>query len=208
MGLRQRFVGLRQPWQSGHAPLVIPVVLIVVITVVDILVPAYVHLGPLLVIASAITASFAGPLLTGVIGALAVAAQAFTGWHFGVLFSRNVMVHVLALAVLSSLIVFFCVVRKQHRRRPAQVRSVAEAAQHVLSWPLPDRPGPLQQDGTFCPFVERAARWTERDLLAHTGACLDAASLIAIRRMPTRHAGHHHGKPVSRASEPRSWNRM
>ncbi|MFF3465938.1 SpoIIE family protein phosphatase [Streptomyces sp. NPDC002619] len=256
----------------------IPVVLIVVITVVDILVPADVHLGPLLIIASAISASFAGPLLTGVIEVLAVAAQAFFGWHFGVLFSRNVMVQVLALAVLSSLIVFFCVVRKQHRRRPAQVRSVAEAAQHALLWPLPDRPGPMQvaclylaaedeariggdlyaapplglgsgpadctldlfsfeagdtlllhtdgvveardQDGTFYLFTERAAQWTDntpetllhllrRDLLAPTGGRLDDdAALIAIRRMHTRHAGRHHGKPVPRASELRSWNQM
>ncbi|MER7688070.1 hypothetical protein [Streptomyces sp. NPDC097610] len=218
-----------------------PVVLIVVITVVDILVPAPVHLGPLLVIASAMTASCAGPLLTGAIGALAVAAQAFIGWHFGVLFSRNV---------------FLCVVRKRHRRRPAQVRSVAEAAQHVLLWPLPDRPGPLQvaclylvaedeaqiggdlypapplgiglgpadhtldlssfeagdtlllctdgflpdtdgvvevrdQDGAFCPFVERAARWTDdipvtllhhlrRDLLAHSPCCARASCGVGI----------------------------
>jgi len=71
--------GLRQSWQSSHALLVIPIVLIVVLTVVDQLVPADIHLGPLLVIAPAITASFAGPRLTGLIGFLAVAAQAYIG---------------------------------------------------------------------------------------------------------------------------------
>ncbi|MFE1771025.1 PP2C family protein-serine/threonine phosphatase [Streptomyces sp. NPDC059008] len=141
---RQRFAGLWQPWQSSHALLLIPLVLIVVITVVDLLVPADVHLGPLLVIAPAITASFAGPRLTGVVGGLAVAAQAFIGWHFGVLFSRNVMVQILALAVLSFLIVCFCVVRERRRKELDQVRSVAEAAQHVLLWPLPEQLGPLQ----------------------------------------------------------------
>ncbi|BCK66435.1 hypothetical protein Srufu_003880 [Streptomyces libani subsp. rufus] len=75
---------------------------------------------------------------------MAVAAQAFIGWHFGVLSSRNVMVQVLALAVLSCLIVFFCVVRERHRRQLAQVRPVAEAAQHVLLWPLPELIGPLR----------------------------------------------------------------
>ncbi|MER5824438.1 hypothetical protein ABT086_19830 [Streptomyces mirabilis] len=40
VGFRQRLADLRRPWQSGHALLVIPVVLIVVITMVDILVPA------------------------------------------------------------------------------------------------------------------------------------------------------------------------
>lgn len=68
---QRRFAGLRQPWQSSHALLVIPVVLILVITVVDIHAPPDVHLGPALVIAPAITASFAGPRLTGFIGGLA-----------------------------------------------------------------------------------------------------------------------------------------
>ncbi|MEV8561758.1 PP2C family protein-serine/threonine phosphatase [Streptomyces sp. NPDC051917] len=135
---------MRQLWQSSHTLLVIPIVLIVVITVVDQLVPADVHLGPLLVIAPAITASFAGPWLTGLVGFLAVGAQAYIGWHFGVLFSRNVLVQLLALAVLSAMIVFFCVVRERHRRQLAQVRSVAEAAQHVLLWPLPERIGALR----------------------------------------------------------------
>ncbi|MFD4949781.1 PP2C family protein-serine/threonine phosphatase [Streptomyces sp. NPDC058409] len=135
---------MRESWRPSHALLVIPVVLIIVITVVDIFVPEDIHLGPLLVIAPAITASFAGPLLTGAIGLLAVAAQAYVGLHLGVLSSRNSVVQIAALAVLSVLIVFFCVVRERHRRELAQVRSVAEAAQHVLLWPLPDRIGPLQ----------------------------------------------------------------
>ena len=118
--------------------------LILVITIVDQLVPADVHLGPLLVIAPAITASFAGPGLTGLIGFLAVGAQAYIGWHFGVLFSRNVLVQILALAVLSALTVFYCVMRERRLRQLAQVRMVAEAAQHVLLWPLPERIGPVK----------------------------------------------------------------
>ncbi|MER5361516.1 PP2C family protein-serine/threonine phosphatase [Streptomyces sp. NPDC002785] len=114
------------------------------ITVVDIVVPQDIHLGPLLVIAPAITASFAGPVLTGAIGVLAVAAQAYIGLHLGVLSSRNLMVQIAALAGLSALIVSFCVVRERRSRELAQVRSVAEAAQHVLLWPLPDRIGPLR----------------------------------------------------------------
>ncbi|WP_235458965.1 PP2C family protein-serine/threonine phosphatase [Streptomyces olivochromogenes] len=144
MDIRRGWAGVRPPWQSSHALLVIPIVLIVVITVVDQLVPADVHLGPLLVISPAITASFAGPWLTGLIGFLAVAAQGYIGWHFHVLFSRNVLVQILALAVLSALIVFFCVMRERHRRQLAQVRSVAEATQHALLWPLPGQIGPVQ----------------------------------------------------------------
>ncbi|GGN80959.1 hypothetical protein GCM10011579_067050 [Streptomyces albiflavescens] len=144
MGSRLSLAELRQPWQSSHALLVIPLALIVVITTADLLVPEDVHLGPLLVIAPAITASFAGPRLTALVGALAVLAQAFIGWHFGALFTRNVMVQVLALAVLSALTVFFCVVRERRQKELAQVRSVAEAAQHVLLWPLPEEIGPLR----------------------------------------------------------------
>jgi hypothetical protein len=136
--------GVRQLWQWSHALLVIPVVLIVVITTVVQLLPADIHLGPLLVIAPAITASFAGPRLTGLIGLLAVAAQAYIGWQLGMLLSRSVLVQLLALAVLSAMIVFFCVVRERYRRQLDRVRSVAEAAQHVLLWPLPERIGALR----------------------------------------------------------------
>ncbi|WP_306189186.1 MULTISPECIES: PP2C family protein-serine/threonine phosphatase [unclassified Streptomyces] len=136
---------MRQPrhWPSSKFLLLIPIVLIVVITIVDQLVPADIHLGPLLVIAPAITASFAGSWVTGVIGFLAVGAQAYIGWHFGVLFQRNVLVQILALAVLSALTVFYCVMRERRRRQLERVRAVAEAAQHVLLWPLPERIGPL-----------------------------------------------------------------
>ncbi|MBO0914942.1 PP2C family protein-serine/threonine phosphatase [Streptomyces laculatispora] len=150
MDLGQRLAAVRQPWQRNHALLAIPVVLIVVIMVVDILAPSDVHLGPLLVIAPALTASFAGPRTTALIGVLAIAAQAYIGLHFGALFSRTVVVQLIALAVLSCLIVVFCAVRERKGRELAQVRSVSEAAQHVLLWPLPDRIGPLQ---TACLYL-------------------------------------------------------
>lgn len=59
MGVRRASVDrlLEQP--SGRGLVAIPLALIVVITVVDIHSPADVHLGPLLVIAPALTASFA-----------------------------------------------------------------------------------------------------------------------------------------------------
>ncbi|MFF4961417.1 PP2C family protein-serine/threonine phosphatase [Streptomyces sp. NPDC001222] len=136
--------GLGQPWQSSHALLAIPVVLILVITVVDIRAPADVHLGPALVIAPAITAACAGPRLTGFIGVLALAAQAVIGVFHGGLTTTNHMVQLVTIAVLSVLVVFLSAVRERRSRQLAQVRSVSEAAQHVLLWPLPDRIGPLQ----------------------------------------------------------------
>lgn len=54
------------------------------------------------------------------------------------------MVQLVTIAVLSVLVVFLSAVRERRSRQLAQVRSVAEAAQHVLLWPLPNRIGPLQ----------------------------------------------------------------
>ncbi|MFE7216222.1 PP2C family protein-serine/threonine phosphatase [Streptomyces sp. NPDC057611] len=48
------------------------------------------------------------------------------------------------LAVLTALIVVICAVRERRRWQLAQVRSVAEAAQHALMWPLPRHLGLLQ----------------------------------------------------------------
>ncbi|MFJ1609997.1 PP2C family protein-serine/threonine phosphatase [Streptomyces sp. NPDC088253] len=126
------------------------------ITVVDIVAPADIHLGPLLVIAPAITASFAGPRLTGAIGVLGLLAQAGIGLHDGILFSRNVVVQIVAHAVLTLLIVCFSVVRERHGRELAQVRSVAEAAQHVLLWPLPSGIGPLRTASVYLAAEDEA----------------------------------------------------
>ncbi|MFJ9682728.1 PP2C family protein-serine/threonine phosphatase [Streptomyces sp. NPDC101194] len=144
MGLTERFTDLREPWRPIHVLLAIPVTLIVVITVVDILAPQDIRLGPLLVIAPALTASFAGVLPTGGVGLLAVAAQAYIGRHIGVLSSRSMVVQIVALALLSALTVLFALIRERRGRELARVRSVAEAAQRVLLWPLPDRIGPLR----------------------------------------------------------------
>ncbi|MFI6360682.1 hypothetical protein ACIBJF_51175 [Streptomyces sp. NPDC050743] len=56
--------------RAGRGLLVIALALIVVITVTDIGIGTSVHLGPLLVIAPTLTASFAGPRLTALVGAL------------------------------------------------------------------------------------------------------------------------------------------
>ncbi|MGW5095777.1 PP2C family protein-serine/threonine phosphatase [Streptomyces nodosus] len=140
---QQRFIGLHRQWSSSRVLLVIPVVLVVVITVADIVAPADIVFGPLLVIAPGITAWFAGPRTTSAVGALAIAAQVFMGWYSGLLSSRGVIAQVIALAALTALIVLLCEVRERHRRQLTQVRTVSEAAQHVLLWPLPVRLGPL-----------------------------------------------------------------
>lgn len=146
VGLREWCAGLRELWRPSHALLAIPVVLIIVITIVDVLLPEDIHLGPLLVTAPAITVFFAGPWMTGLVAALAVMAQAVIAVlrDRDELFSANHQAQIIALVLVGSSLVIFCALRERRRRELAQVRSVAEAAQHVLLWPLPDRIGPLR----------------------------------------------------------------
>ncbi|MER6567740.1 serine/threonine-protein phosphatase, partial [Streptomyces sp. NPDC001093] len=94
--------------QLGRRLVAIPLALIVVITVVDIHSPPDVHLGPLLVIAPALTASLAGPRLTALIGALAVAAQVLIAVFHGGLTTTNHLSQIAGLALLSALVVFVC----------------------------------------------------------------------------------------------------
>ncbi|MFD5798974.1 PP2C family protein-serine/threonine phosphatase [Streptomyces diastatochromogenes] len=141
---RQWGAGLQQPWQSTHALLLLPVVLIVVITVVDIRSPESIHLGPALVIAPALTPSFAGPRTTAFVGALALAAQTLIAFLHGGIATSNHVVQLVTLAVLSVMCVVYSAVRERRQAQLAQVRTVAEAAQHVLMWPLPEFIGPLR----------------------------------------------------------------
>ncbi|MFJ3820892.1 PP2C family protein-serine/threonine phosphatase [Streptomyces nodosus] len=156
MGSRQGSAAFGQPWQSSHLLLLVPAALIVLITASDILAPTDIILGPLLVVAPALTAWFEGPWTTGGMGVMAVAGQALSGWHFGTLFTRPVIVQMIALAVLTVLVVVLCVVRDRRTRQLAQVRSVAEAAQHVLMWPLPSRLGTLQLASVYLAAEDEA----------------------------------------------------
>ncbi|MFE6050680.1 PP2C family protein-serine/threonine phosphatase [Kitasatospora sp. NPDC056446] len=117
--------------------------LIVLITVVDVLSPPDIHLGPLLIVAPALTASFAGPRATAGVALLALAALTVIGAARDGLTSANIETQLSAQVVVSALIVGLRVLRERHERELARVRSVSEAAQRVLLRPLPDRIGPL-----------------------------------------------------------------
>ncbi|MER5525394.1 PP2C family protein-serine/threonine phosphatase [Streptomyces sp. NPDC002677] len=142
--LRSCAAGLRRSWQSSHALLLLPIALIVVIAVADLRAPEDIHLGPALVIAPALTPSFAGPRATALVGALAVAAQVVIAVFHGGLSTVNHIVQIVTLTLLSVIVVVYSAVRERRRAQLAQVRTVAEAAQHVLMWPLPEQIGPLR----------------------------------------------------------------
>ncbi|MFD9466543.1 PP2C family protein-serine/threonine phosphatase [Streptomyces sp. NPDC060027] len=129
---------------SGRGLVAVPLALIVVIAVVDIRSPTDVHLGPLLVIAPTLTASLAGPALTALVGALAVAAQVVIAVLHGGLGTTNHIAQLIALVMLSALVVFVCHVRERRARELVRARSVAETAQRVLLRPPPRRIGPLR----------------------------------------------------------------
>ncbi|WP_369394526.1 PP2C family protein-serine/threonine phosphatase [Streptomyces sp. CG1] len=114
------------------------------VPVVDIHSLPDVHLGPLLVIAPALTASLAGPRLTALVGALAVAAQMLIAVFHGGLTTPNHLSQITALTLLSALVVFVCHVRERRSRELTRARSVAETAQLVLLRPPRRRTGPLR----------------------------------------------------------------
>ena len=144
MGPRRRTEELRRAWRPRHALLAVPILLLAVIVTVDALLPAQIHLGPLLIVAPALTASFAGPVLTAVVGVLAVAALVGIGLLRGVLDTDNLQVQIAAIVVVSALVTLFCLLRQRRAGELAQVRRVALAAQQAVVRPLPRHIGPLR----------------------------------------------------------------
>lgn len=129
---------------SNRGLVAIPLVLIVAITVVDLFTPPDVYLGPLLVIAPALTASLSGPRLTALVGTLAVTALVLIAVLEGGLTTANRMAQILALLVLSALSVFLRYVTERRERALSRARSVAATTQRVLLRPPPRRIGPLR----------------------------------------------------------------
>lgn len=124
----------------------IPIAWIVAVTAIDILAPPHVHLGPLLVAAPALTPSFGGPRKVALVAVLAVVAQTVIGVmrHPAELLSANHQAQILALVLVGTSLVVFCVLRERRARELTQVRHVSETAQRVAQPPLPSRLGPLR----------------------------------------------------------------
>ncbi|WP_234376908.1 PP2C family protein-serine/threonine phosphatase [Streptomyces sp. TP-A0356] len=147
---------LRGP-RSGRALLLIPLGLIAAVCTVDILAPPDIHLGPLLVAAPAITAAFAGPRLTTLIGFMAVGGQIAIGVARRVLTTENLQAQIAALVLVSAVIVAFCLFRDRHEHQLTQSRSVAQAVQAVLFPTLPRHSGPLEIASLYFAAQDEAA---------------------------------------------------
>ncbi|MFF9730999.1 PP2C family protein-serine/threonine phosphatase [Streptomyces albidoflavus] len=144
--MSQPVEGGRRLGREGRALVVVPVVWIVAVTVVDVLAPPHIHLGPLLVAAPALTPSFGGPRTVGAVAALAVIAQTVIAVvrDPAELFSANHEAQIIALVLVGVSLVVFCVLRERRAKELEQVRYVSEAAQRVVLPPLPRRLGPLR----------------------------------------------------------------
>ncbi|MFJ7203884.1 PP2C family protein-serine/threonine phosphatase [Streptomyces sp. NPDC098789] len=144
MGHRLRHPGRGGGREPRLALLPVPFVLIALVTVVDILAPPGVHLGPFLVAAPALAASFTGPRMTGFVGAVAVLAQAVVAVVRTNLTDLNHTIQIIALVLISVFVTLFAHLREVRERQLTQLRSVAEAAQRVVLRPLRERMGPLR----------------------------------------------------------------
>ncbi|MFD6276039.1 PP2C family protein-serine/threonine phosphatase [Streptomyces sp. NPDC060209] len=144
--MSQRLTGLRRSVRAGHAWVAVPIAWIVAVCVVDVLAPPHIHLGPLLVAAPAITTSFGGPRTVGLVAALAVVAQTTIGVLRDPeeLLSANHEAQIIALVLVGTSLVIFCVLRERRAKELAQVRYVSETAQRVVLPPLPKQLGPLR----------------------------------------------------------------
>ncbi|WP_053164654.1 PP2C family protein-serine/threonine phosphatase [Streptomyces noursei] len=165
-----RLTRLRQRPDPSHALLLVPIALIVAVCAADVLTPPDIHLGPLLVAAPALTAAFAGPGPTAVIGTLAVAAQVGIGLARGVLFTENLYTQISALIVVSGLVFLFTMVRERNERRLSRSRSVAAVAQKVLLRPLPERSGDLEFASLYLAAEEEAEMGGDLFAAARTAA--------------------------------------
>ncbi|MFD9792801.1 PP2C family protein-serine/threonine phosphatase [Streptomyces sp. NPDC059070] len=138
-----------RPRRPSHALLAAPFALITLVTVVDVLAPPDVHLGPSLVAAPALTASFAGPRTTGAVGAVAVLAQVVVAMIRGSVTDLNHSVQIVSLILICVFVTFFARLREVHEAQLVQLRSVAETAQQVVLRPLPERLGPLRMASVY-----------------------------------------------------------
>ncbi|GLY81205.1 hypothetical protein Airi01_094720 [Actinoallomurus iriomotensis] len=166
----------RSPWRPGHMWRLTPILYIVAIVVADALLPANVHLGPLLAVAPALTAMVAGPWTTAFSGLLALLALLFAGRLRGGLSTLNHQVQISALVLITCFLVVYCLLRDRRQRELAQVRSVSEAAQRVVLRPMPARIGPLRVASVYIAAAAEARIGGDLYAVART----DGASRLLI----------------------------
>ncbi|SEG15195.1 Stage II sporulation protein E (SpoIIE) [Actinacidiphila yanglinensis] len=143
-------------WHQNRGLVWVPLALILMITFADVLSPQDIHLGPLLVVAPALTASFGGSRFTAAIGALAVGALLTIAAVRNSITTANHISQLVALVLISVFTVIFCRLRERHSAELQQVRSVAEAAQQAMLHPIPEGMGALRLAATYQAAADQA----------------------------------------------------
>lgn len=141
---------------SQRTLIVVPLLLILCITVADIISPAAIHLGPLLVVAPAMASSFAGPRRTAAVAGLAVVAQIFISQLRSSLNTSNHLAQTAALILVSAVVVLLGQVRERRATELARVRTVSDAVQQVLLRPPPRRVGSLELSWAYQAAADEA----------------------------------------------------
>ncbi|MFE5617433.1 PP2C family protein-serine/threonine phosphatase [Streptomyces sp. NPDC056524] len=156
MDARRRDAAPRLSRRGGRLLLTASFALIAAVTVVDVLAPPEVHLGPFLIAAPAVTASFAGPRMTAFVGAVAVLAQSLVAILRTSLTDLNHTYQIVALVLITVIVTFFAYLRERDEIRVSRLRSIAQAAQSVVLRPLPHRAGPLHIASVYLAAEEEA----------------------------------------------------
>jgi Stage II sporulation protein E (SpoIIE) len=134
----RRLTGTR-PGGAPTALFVGALAVLVAVPVADLFLPSEIHVAPILAVAPAFTAMFAGHRTTAVTGVLAVAALVAAGAERGTLGTEPVILQIGSLAALCVLLVVFCHLRERLER----VRSVYDVTRRAVLPPLPERVGPV-----------------------------------------------------------------
>ncbi|MEV5747900.1 PP2C family protein-serine/threonine phosphatase [Actinoallomurus sp. NPDC052308] len=205
----RRLTDLRRGLHLVHVLVAVPLALILIISVVDYLTPSTVHLRPLLVVAPALTASFAGPRATALIGALALVAGTLEGVEEHSLTKPDQWMEMLAIFAVSAFVVLFRAVQERHEKVLHRVRSVSEITQRVLLRPLPRRSGPLRIASMYLAAAEEARIGGDLYAAARTGdgtrlligdvrgKGLDSVGEASALLCAFREASHHQHLPLS-----------
>jgi hypothetical protein len=129
--------------EAGAAWLIPPLVLIIMIPVTEYLVGPDVYIRQTLLVAPALTAIVAGPLITAGMSALALVSVVVAGFVPPAVSMHNFVTEVVTQIVVSGVLVLFCHLRDTRELELMRIRDVSYQAQRVVLRPLPARAGPL-----------------------------------------------------------------
>ncbi|MEV6162704.1 PP2C family protein-serine/threonine phosphatase [Streptomyces sp. NPDC052052] len=176
MAYRRFLRTFRESPGRRNALLAVPFALIAAVLVVDMVTPPDVHLGPFLVAAPAVAASFTGPRMTALVGAVAVLAQVLVAVESSTPGDLNHTYQIVALVLISAFVTVFAHLRVRNEQAVSRLRSVAEAARRVVLRPLPVRSGSLRISSVY--LAAEAEAQIGGDLFASARTCHGTRMII------------------------------